>query len=518
MYMIKTYTSKERNMYLVGLAGQNIIYNVIATGMAYFFDSVIFIPAMAVAVIMAVARVWDAINDPMMGTIVDRTRTKWGKMRPYLMFVPGIVCVTTILTFVNGVCKYETLADGTQKFIMSPSNILIVVWAAVSYILWGMSYTAGDIPIWGITSLMTSDSEDREKLLGFARIAAGIGGGIALIGILPVSQAIGRWFESNRGMTANRGLYWGCIITAIVMSVVGCLMFQCASYAKEHVEQPSDEHKGFIDNFKIMWNCKPFRRLIISGVIRSPMNILTLVAMTLLSYYYGDNGGDGQDYFKFMVFLGGGMFVGMFVAMALSPKACEKFEKKKLYNFCSLISSVPFVGIFVAFMIDGTHLYEAKWIAPLAVLFAVAGAGTGVMNVIQAVMIADCVDYDEYRTGYRPDGVFFSGQSFMTKLGAGISSLIQGVIYAAVGFSGAAKEACNTAIMASPKTDFMFATAPEYAKFRFGMFFLVSIPPAIGLALSVLPMLKYELTNDEHKRILKELNIKRGIIADSPEK
>ncbi|MGN1417869.1 MAG: MFS transporter, partial [Acutalibacteraceae bacterium] len=144
--MVNTYTKKERNLYLLGLLGQNMIYNIIATGMTYYFQSVIFIPAMAISIIMAVARVWDAINDPMMGTIVDRTRTKYGKCRPYLMVVPSIVFVTTMLTFVNG--QYSS-ANPTWK------NVLIVGWAAVSYILWGMSYTAGDIPIWGITSLMT---------------------------------------------------------------------------------------------------------------------------------------------------------------------------------------------------------------------------------------------------------------------------------------------------------------------------------------------------------------------------
>ena len=74
---MNTYTKKERNMYLIGLMGQNVIYNVIATGMVFYFQSVIFIPAIAISMIMGAARIWDAINDPMMGTIVDRTRTKW---------------------------------------------------------------------------------------------------------------------------------------------------------------------------------------------------------------------------------------------------------------------------------------------------------------------------------------------------------------------------------------------------------------------------------------------------------
>ena len=98
-----TYTPKERNLYLTGLLGQNMIYNIIGTGLVFYFQSVLFIPAMATGVIFAIARVWDAINDPMMGTIVDRTNTKWGKCRPYLIFVPAAVCVITILCFCNGI-------------------------------------------------------------------------------------------------------------------------------------------------------------------------------------------------------------------------------------------------------------------------------------------------------------------------------------------------------------------------------------------------------------------------------
>ena len=156
------------------------------------------------------------------------------------------------------------------------------------------------------------------------------------------------------------------------------------------------------------------------------------------------------------------------------------------------------------------------WLAILAVLFLVGGGAIGASQVIQSIMIADCVDYDEYRTGYRPDGVFFSGQSFIVKLGAGISSIIQGIVFAAVGFSGDAVNAVNNAISASPADDFMFATAPQFASYRFGLFFLVSIPPAIGFALSVIPMLKYEISNGEHSQILASLNAKRnGTAAES---
>ena len=501
---MNTYTKKERNMYLIGLMGQNMIYNIIGTGMAFYFQSVIFIPAIAISVIMGVARVWDAINDPMMGTIVDRTRTKWGKCRPYLFFVPAVVFFTTMFTFING--RYSPSNSGT-------TNALIIAWAGISYIMWGMSYTAGDIPIWGITALMTESEKDRSKLLGYARMVGGIGAGVIMLAMLPISQSVGLKFIEG-GMEEAKGVQYGFIVVALVLTLLGTLTFQCAAFAKERVKQPSDEAKGFIDNVKIMWGCMPFRRILISGVIKAPMQILGLVAMTLLSYYYGDNGGDGQDYMLYMVLLGGPMFIGQFAAMAIVPKMCEKMEKKKVYNVTSIIGAIPFLLLFVVYLIDGTGLYKWHWIAVMAVLFAVAGAGVGASTVIQSIMIADCVDYDEYHTGYRPDGVFFSGQSFITKLGAGVSSFIQGIVFAAVGFSGEAVELCNAKLLASPKTDFMFATAPEFEPYRFGMFFLITIPAAITCFISVIPMWKYEITNDSHKKILDELNAKRNAEAE----
>ena len=501
---MNTYTKKERNMYLVGLMGQNIIYNIIGTGMAFYFQSVICLPAMAISVIMGIARVWDAINDPMMGTIVDRTRTKYGKCRPYLFVVPGIIMVTTILTFVNGIySKDNTLT----------ANALIIGWAGISYIMWGMTYTAGDIPIWGITALMTESERDRSKLLGAARIVGGIGTLIVMLAMLPVSQTVGNMFIA-RGMEEAKGVQYGFILVAVILTVIGTVTFQCSAYAKERVKQPSDEAKGFIDNVKIMWGCMPFRRILISGIIKAPMQILGLVAMTLLSYYYGDNGGDGQNYMPYMLMLGGPMFIGQFVAMAVVPRICANMEKRKVYNVTSIVGAIPFILLFVVYLIDGTSLYKWYWIAIMAVFFAIAGAAVGASSVIQSIMIADCVDYDEHRTGYRPDAVFFSGQSFITKLGAGVSSFIQGIVFAAVGFSGDAVKACNAQLLASPKEDFLFATAPEFEPYRFGMFFLITIPAAITCLISVLPMRKYEITNESLSNILEELNEKRNAEAE----
>ena len=145
-----------------------------------------------------------------------------------------------------------------------------------------------------------------------------------------------------------------------------------------------------------------------------------------------------------------------------------------------------------------------------------ASASFGGINVLQSVMIADCVDYEEYTNGVRTDGVFFSGQSFITKLSAGIATIISSVVYSVVGYSGANVDRLNKAI--ENGADFITYDGGSGAgKYAAAMFFLISIPPAIGMLLSALPTLKYALTDKEHYRILGELVEKRKASGDNSE-
>ena len=250
-----------------------------------------------------------------------------------------------------------------------------------------------------------------------------------------------------------------------------------------------------------MWGNKPFRKQLISGVLRSPIQMLLSVAMTLMSYYYGNYFG---DYMLYMIILGGGIFGGQFIAMALVPKLMEKFEKTKLFIGSTIMGAIPFALIYPIYKIAPQDLDKPFWIAVLLVVFTLAGAGMGALNVLQSVMIADAVDYEEYHKGFRPDGVFFSGQSFITKLSAGISSIIQGIGYSIIGFSGDNVNACNEALRAGA------SFKADYAPYAGMMFFLCSIPPAIGLFLSVIPIKNYGMSDAEHRSMLDALVKRRN--------
>jgi len=631
-----TYTGKELAGYLTGLAGQNIIYNIIATGLAFYFQSVIFLPAIAVSLIFAFARVWDAINDPMMGSIVDKTRTKWGKCKPYLMFVPAVILVTTILPFINGMyakptekheikladskayveysdafaseeisftdekeygdtelfnrtftvssvsgtwelpkdadgkvlryteedvknglCtkddvknnqtvknivmvyevkdgKYEIADETVAKTVVQEFQnergfkkeeggkaVGIIAWAAISYILWGMTYTIGDIPLWGVTSLMTEDQGDRAKVLTLARAVANVGMiGTLFTMIAPSFQGI----YKAKGMNESESLQAAYITLAVVMTLFASILFQFAGLSvKERVSTKNEKTYTIKENFKIMFGNKPFRQILISGILRSPIQLLGIVAMTLIMYYFFNNdmgsvlsGDNAMAVLPKIGILVVGLFGGMIGFPLFVPKLIKKFEKKTLYNFFTLVGAIPFALIFIFYMLyrrgEADGIVTWLGMAVMSVLFFMAGASMGSLNVLQSVMIADCVDYEEYNNGIRPDGVFFSGQSFITKLSAGIASLISGAVYAVVGFSDKNIAILNNALINGDN----FKTY-NGGKFAAALFFLVAIPPAIGMALAAIPTLRYALTDKEHTRILDELVERRAAKAQAEE-
>lgn len=501
--LAKTYTKKEAAGFLVGMFGQNLIYNIVATGLYFYFQNVICLPAMALGWIMTIARIWDAINDPMMGTIVDKTHSKWGKCRPYLIIFPAIIGLVTILAFLNG--NYATADTTTQK-------VLIVAWAAISYIAWGMCFTVCDIPLWGITSLMTEDENDRSKILGLARMVAGVGG----IGVLVVqiAQAVAGAFGGD--------MQKGFIVTVIIMTVVATILFEFAGlFTKERVDK-SEKSYTFKENFKIMFGNKPFRQILISGILRSPIQLLMIVAMTLVTYYYAngnimnilvynDDGSLAGINVKILIGLGcvaAGLFVGQFVAMGVTPLIIKKVEKKTLYNIYSIAGAVPYALIFVFYKVSGGDLTTTFWSIIIGICMLFGSAAFGGINVLQSVMIADCVDYEEYYNGVRTDGVFFSGQSFITKLAAGISTIVSSAVYAIVGYSGVNVDKLNKAIE-NGASFLTYDGGTGVGKYAEAMFFLISIPPAIGMILSAIPTLKYAMTDAEHKEILSELVSRR---------
>ena len=490
-----TYSKKERNAYLIGLLGQNMMYNVVGSCLMYFLQFTVLIPAMAVSTIFTVARIFDAFNDPIMGTIVDRTRSKWGKCVPYLRIIPIPVMIISILCYVS----FGFYGDGSAA-----QNAAMVVWAAFTYILWGVLYTVGDIPLWGVTSLMTESEKDRNSLLTLARVVAGIGGGAVMLSMQSMALGLGGMISTSFSLPTMQGERYGFLLTSIVLSVIGTALFLFTGFGvKERVTLP-EKKTSLKENLSIIVHNKPYVQILVSGVLGSTKMLIAIVAMTLVTYYYASK--DALMAMVYLVLLGGGFFIGQFVGMGLTGKLNGKFSKKTLYNVSNLITVVPYLAIFGGYMLDPHHLNGIGWLLACFVLFGIAGISTGMTSVLQSQMIADCVNYEEYKSGRRPDALFFSGQTFLVKLQNGLATIFSGIAYTVVHFSDSRVAEVNAFISAGgiPRL------STVYGNFMMILFFVISIPPAVGCILTVIPTWKYALDDKEHARILQILIERRA--------
>jgi Na+/melibiose symporter-like transporter len=304
-------------------------------------------------------------------------------------------------------------------------------------------------------------------------------------------------------------------------------------FARERIV-PSEKKNSVGANFKMMWRNKPFRQLLISGILGFPRNITLLVAIPMVTYYFASK--DPGKVTMYIALIGGGLFIGMFGATGMVPKLLDRFSKKSLYNFGNLVEILPNLSIFVLFLISTKvqgGLTNVALLIPVMAMFAIKGICLGLFNALQTTMIADAVDYEDYTHHVRPDGVFFSGQTFTIKIGTGIANAVYGFICAAVLFSGQNVEALqdlinhaliprdlmvkgSTAVVhvmekTSVSGELVTAslTAGNLYNFFFAMFFAVSIIPAIGNVLAVIPTWKYALDRETYEKILVELQERR---------
>ena len=480
---LRTYSKKEKNFFLVGLYGQNVIYNIISVGLMVYFTDAVRIPAGIVGTIMFAARLWDAINDYFMGAIVDKTRTKWGKCRPYLIFMPVPIFLITVLCFAS-----------PTSYLEDPT--VTVLWCVATYILWGMLYTISDIPLWGITARMTEIEEDRTKLVSAARIVGGIGAIIPMVGMV----AIARGLVGTTIFGTTLDLRGGFLVTAIMLTLLGTVTFQMAGIGvREKITVVKSEKNSLSHNLMLVFRNKPYVRIILSGIIGSTKMMMVVTSVYLLQWYFAN--GDPGSIAQYTLMMGGAVLAGGFTSIAFVPLLTKRFEKKTVYNWAHLVCIPPLIIAYIIYLsvpdVVG-HIYEYIFMG----LLFVAGIATGAPQALQTDMIGDSVNFLESKTGERAEGVSFAGQTFLAKFQAGIASLVAGAVLGLVSYTA--------------HIDGMQAVADsggivryEYPNIMNALWLITTILPAIGCFLSVLPTINYDLTRAKNEKIFKEILSKR---------
>lgn len=459
--------AREKWMYGVAGLGQNIIYIVVGSFLMFFLTDVYGINPMATGTMMMIARIWDAMNDPIMGFVADGTRTRWGKLRPYILLSLLPMCLFTILMFLG------------PEF---GSPALKLVWCYATYFFWDIAYTMSDIPFWGLSAAMTTDTTERTKLLTMTRVLTMIGMAVGIVGIPILIGALGGATTPEEAARISRAQNKAAYTwMAVIASVVGCALFSMAFFGtKERVTLP-EERTSFKKSVRTIAKNAPLMLVLLASVLGFGKQMTGVAGMYIAMWVFGNT--------AYYALLGGIMMLGTIIAIAITPLFLKRMSKKRLFIGSAIAGVVInlalyFVGIAIS---GGTMQIQRAGDIYLAMAFLFGGSlAGGFFTILQTTMIADSVDYLEWKTGVRAEGLCFSGQTFVTKIVSAICTFVFGIILSGSGYitTGAASQ-------------------PHAA--LVGIFQCATLWPALGCALSVIPILWYTLDDKTQKRYADEV-------------
>ncbi len=363
-------------------------------------------------------------------------------------------------------------------------NMFIILWAGISFVLFGTSYSAGDVSLWSFPSLMTKDSKGRNKLLADARIVSSVSGSIIVLTVLQASQSVGN-FMSHKMDNNSNAMQAGVMLVCCLLIIFGSALFQITGFFVKERVKPVHHKVSIKENFRVMWRCRPFRFIMLSGILRSPYMLMNLVQNVIYVYYFGNNG--QEPYIKYMLVSGTFSMAGQLIGNSMTPTLVQRYSKSGLTVVFSMISAASGAGIFCLYLIFKHNLCDIFPFMIFSALLFAFSFGIGIIFAIQSFMIGDAVDYEEKRSAVRHDALFFSGQSLLVKIATGISSVICGIVYSAIHFSGENINRINEALCNGAS----FRSDPEFEKYTTPVFIMFSLLPAIGILLGTIPVKWY---------------------------
>lgn len=379
-------TGKERFSYGLYFLGQNIFYIFLYLYLSVFFTDV-GIPALTVAAVALVVKVWDAVNDPIFGGIVDGVKLKKGKFLPWLRISLFAIPVTTILIFAI------------------PSTISLtakIVWAVVSYMLWDTAYTICDVPIFGLITVMTDNQSERTSLMAIGRVCAMIASVIVAMGVPTVRTAIGGWLP-----------------TIVVLSIIAFItMVPICFTAKERIAPPKTE-KGVSlkEMFRYLGHNKYLLIFYLALFISYSTNLSTTLAMYFARHCLGQ---ESLQSILSLAMLVPAIILGMFI-----PGICKKVDKFTLYFWATVATVVlGVIQYFVGYANLGLFL---------AITF-LKSLPLGITTVLMYMFTPDCAEYGRYKTGVDAVGVTFSIQTFSVKLMTAVATALGTLFLGLIGF------------------------------------------------------------------------------------
>lgn len=458
-------SGRAKASYGLGAVGKDMVYMLSASYVLYYFQDILGVSAAAMGVILMVARVFDAFNDPIMGAVVARTKTRWGKFRPWLLIGTISNAVVLVLMF-------------TAPPTLTPGGL--IAYAAVTYIVWGITYTMMDIPYWSMIPAFTSGGKERENLTTLARSCAGVGSAIITIITVMSVSALGRLFGGNeisdRAVERLGFSYFALIIAAffVLFTVICCINVKEKSSVDMKSASVREMFRALLENDQAM-------AVVVAIVI---VNCSIYITSNLVIYFFKyDFGGIGWkgDYTLFSTFGGAVQILAM---MILYPLLRRFFTSIRIYYIsmgmaiCGYISllilaSTAMNNVFLLF-IPGFFIFAAN----------------GMLAVITTVFLANTVDYGELKNYRRDESVIFSMQTFVVKLASGISALIAALSLQVLSLNS------DTEVVSS-LIDYSEGVSSAQ---KMGLRMTMTLVPIFGLFFAIFWFRKKYILNDEKLR------------------
>jgi GPH family glycoside/pentoside/hexuronide:cation symporter len=373
--------------------GGNMLFTLMGFWSLKYLTDVVGIMAAWAGIAVMVGKVWDAVTDPMMGYISDRTLSRWGRRRPYLLF--GAV----------------PLMFAMWLFFSAPETAnptLLVLWAIVTLMFLNTTSTVVNIPYSSLTPELTDDYHERSTLNGYRFGCAVFGTITGAAAVLPLTEL----FPTERLGWSMMGLILGA-----VMALVTLLTF-LGTKEKPHTKADLPT-QGFFATYKEVFHNPPYVRLILTYALN--MTGLTFL-QSILAYYteyiYGR-----PDITPLVMMI---LLVTAMVFIPISVMVSKKIGKKRTYQICFLILSSACMVIFLLGQVLGPVFF--------LIFMIYAGIGVGFGYVAPFAMVPDTIEYDAVKSGERKEGAYYGMWTFISKLGTSLSVFISGLILSAGGY------------------------------------------------------------------------------------
>lgn len=452
----------EKFAYGIGAVGKDMVYMLSASYILYYYQDIMGVSAWAMGIILLVARVFDAFNDPIMGVIVAKTKTRWGKFRPWLL----------IGTLTNAVILYLMFSAPTSFTAGG-----LVAYAAVTYILWGVTYTMMDIPYWSMVPAFTESGKERENLSALARSCAGVGSAVITIITVMCVSGLGKWLGgANDGEVERLGFQAFAAIVAVlfvIFTVITCVCIKEKSSVDMQTASVKEMFCALIQNDQAM--------TMVAAIVL--INTALYITSNLLIYFFKyDFSGVGwkADYTLFNTF--GGAF--QILAMMILFPLLRKFMSTIKVFYVSF--TMAFCGYLILLFLTTGGVTNVYFLLVPAFLIMSA---IGMLNVIVTVFLANTVDYGEFKNKRRDESVIFSMQTFVVKLASGISALAASLVLTVCQISS--DETVEAAVSGSA---------------RIGLRMSMTLIPIFVLIIAVIIFRRhYILTDEKLNEIKKEL-------------